>query len=187
MSRYSIREGVAAVETPDFGVKGGCVVGQKVALMKHLAVVSLILAAGVVTPGCSVTSVTDVMRRGSPETQPQVQARQDLAMPPDLQLHPPGTAPAPPPQLASVPEESYTPPPATKAQASAASPTQGTATQPEGDIYQRYGISKTHPDGRPKTAAELQIELKKARVAEKQQANPNYGTVFNIGNIFADE
>lgn len=51
----------------------------------------------------------------------------------------------------------------------------------------KFGISKTKPDGTPKTANELDNELKAAVLAEKRKTNPNYGTIWNIGNIFNDE
>lgn len=50
-----------------------------------------------------------------------------------------------------------------------------------------YNISRTKPDGTAKTAAEINNELRLAIKAEKRRANPNYGTVFNIGNIFSGE
>ena len=54
------------------------------------------------------------------------------------------------------------------------------------DAYQKFGISKTKPDGTPKTRAELDRELLEAVRAEKRKLNPNYGTVFNMGRIFKD-
>lgn len=53
------------------------------------------------------------------------------------------------------------------------------------DAYQKYGISKTRPDGKPKTQGELEKELLAAIQAEKRKSNPNYGTVWNMGNIFS--
>lgn len=53
------------------------------------------------------------------------------------------------------------------------------------DAYQKYGISKTRPDGTPKSQSELEKELLAAIQAEKRKANPNYGTVWNMGNIFS--
>jgi hypothetical protein len=50
----------------------------------------------------------------------------------------------------------------------------------------KYGISKYKPDGTLKTSAELNAELRKAILAEKRRANPNYGTIRNIGAIFSD-
>jgi hypothetical protein len=54
------------------------------------------------------------------------------------------------------------------------------------DAYRKFGISKTKPDGTPKTQAELERELLEAVRAEKRKQNPNYGTVFNMGRIFKD-
>jgi hypothetical protein len=55
---------------------------------------------------------------------------------------------------------------------------------PKEDAYQRFGISKTRPDGTPKSQAELDRELLEAVRAEKRKQNPNYGTVFNMGELF---
>jgi hypothetical protein len=52
------------------------------------------------------------------------------------------------------------------------------------DAYQKFGISKTRPDGTPKSQAELDRELLEAVRREKRKQNPNYGTVFNIGDLF---
>jgi hypothetical protein len=55
---------------------------------------------------------------------------------------------------------------------------------PREDAYQKFGISKTRPDGTPKTQAELDRELLEAVRQEKRKQNPNYGTVFNMGELF---
>jgi hypothetical protein len=55
------------------------------------------------------------------------------------------------------------------------------------DAFIKYGISKTRPDGTPKTRAELDRELLEAVRAEKRRKNPNYGTVFNMRNVFKNE
>jgi hypothetical protein len=52
------------------------------------------------------------------------------------------------------------------------------------DAYRKFGISKTRSDGTPKTQAELDRELLEAVRREKRQQNPNYGTVFNMGELF---
>jgi Protein of unknown function (DUF3035) len=57
------------------------------------------------------------------------------------------------------------------------------AGDPKENAYQRFGISKTRPDGTPKTQAELDRELLEAVRAEKRKQNPNYGTVFNMGEL----
>jgi hypothetical protein len=58
------------------------------------------------------------------------------------------------------------------------------ASNPREDAYQRFGISKTRPDGTPKTQTELDRELLEAVRQEKRKQNPNYGTVFNMGELF---
>ncbi len=147
--------------------------------MKHVGPVAVLLAAGALASGC--TSIADVMRPG-PAEQPQVQQTyQDLSMPPDLQLRPPGTAAAPP----AVQEPAAVS--STKVASAPATPYGNAAAAPAGDIYERNGISRVKPDGTAKSDAELQAELKKVYLAKKQAANPNYGSVFNIGNIFKDE
>ena len=146
--------------------------------MKSAASILCLLAVAALAGGC--TSIADVMRPGPEEqAQAQQQAYQDLSMPPDLRLPPPGSAPQP------------APPPEPSAQVASVAPAtpygSAPAAAPQGDIYERNGMSKVHPDGTPKTDAELQAELKKIYLAKKQQKNPKYGTVFNIGNIFKDE
>lgn len=134
------------------------------------------LVAGLLVSGCS-TSMGDLLGGDEPATQTNARAAPDLTMPPDLQLNPPGTVAQTPAetQVAAAPEEDFSQPAATPAPA------------PQGDVYERNGISKTHPDGKPKTDAELKEELRQVYLAKKKQGNPNYGTVFNIGNIFKDE
>ena len=60
------------------------------------------------------------------------------------------------------------------------------APVPPKDIFAEYGIAKLKPDGTTKTKEELQAELKVAVIKRKQQQNPNYGTIFNLGNVFKD-
>lgn len=55
---------------------------------------------------------------------------------------------------------------------------------PREDAYLKFGISKTRPDGTPKTQGELDRELLEAVRQEKRKQNPNYGTVFNMGELF---
>jgi len=58
------------------------------------------------------------------------------------------------------------------------------ATNPREDAYRKLGISKTRPDGTPKSQAELDRELLEAVRREKRKQNPKYGTVFNMGELF---
>ena len=150
-------------------------------MMKSGAIVG-VLATGLALSGCGGASISRIMGSDpAPQQQINAQAAPDLSMPPDLQLRPPGTGAAPPPaapatQYAAAPQQ-YDP-----QSGLAAAP-----AAPAGDVYERNGISKYHPDGKEKTKAELDAELKAIYLAKKKQANPNYGTVFNIGNIFKDD
>ena len=184
MNPYSIPKLAVAAETPDLsGIFGTLMIERGVAGMNSIRAVLGLFAIGLLLSGCG-TSVSRIMGGGDPSAEPEVQARAnpDLSIPPDLQLRPPGSAPAASsplydatPQQQSAPTEDYS------RVATAPAPV------PQGDIYERNGISKVHPDGTPKTDAELKAELKKLYLDKKKRADPKYGTVFNIGNIFRDD
>ncbi len=147
--------------------------------MKLFASIAGLLASGVFLSGCADNSLTSLLDDRGSQPQAQTQTNQDLSMPPDLQLRPPGTG--------AAPQTTATAQPLPTTQTAALSqPAAPVAAEPQGDIYERNGISKVKPDGTPKTTAELQAELKQIYLAKKQQENPNYGTIFNIGNIFDD-
>jgi len=55
------------------------------------------------------------------------------------------------------------------------------------DAYQRYGISKTYPNGKPKPDGILYEELRQAQLAAKRAADPKYGTIWNMGDMFKDD
>ncbi|MEQ1523897.1 MAG: hypothetical protein ABL936_21760 [Aestuariivirga sp.] len=152
--------------------------------MKTVWKLSGVLAMSLVLVGCGGASrLLGGMGLGGSDPAPQapvVRTGNNLALPPDLQLRPPGTVtetyqPTPPPapvQTASAEEGLYapiTPAPVVKK-----------------DIYAEYGISKTKPDGTPKLEGDLKAELKQAMIKRKRETNPGYGTVRNIGNIFSD-
>ena len=107
---------------------------------------------------------------------------QDLTMPPDLSLAQPGTAPAEPQPVSPSSYDN-----ADLAAPAPSAPVSPSAAAPLQDKYAKAGISLLKPDGTKKTDAELDVELKAYYVAQKRQQNPNYGTVFNMGNIFKDE
>jgi len=139
---------------------------------------SLVLA------GCGASRLLGGMGLGSSSPAPQaptVRTGNNLALPPDLQLRPPGTA-----------TETYQPSPAPPAPVETASAEEGlyapVAPAPvvKKDIYAEYGISKTRPDGTPKSDGELRAELKQAILKRKRETNPGYGTVRNFGAIFKD-
>jgi hypothetical protein len=134
--------------------------------MKSRGAILGLLAIAVAASGCS--SVSGLLDDG-PAPQTMAAAPADLSMPPDLRLPPPGSTSAP---AASV--------------AAPAVPPTG-VRKPEDAAYEKYGIVIYNPDSTRRPDSVLREELRKAIVAEKQKANPNYGTVFNIGNIFKDE
>jgi hypothetical protein len=74
--------------------------------------------------------------------------------------------------------------PAPAATAPGAAPATAAADQ---DIYARYGISRTRPDGTPKKASELRDELRQKYIEMQRAKNPNYGTVLNMGNVWSDQ
>jgi soluble lytic murein transglycosylase-like protein len=155
--------------------------------MKTVWTLSGVLALSFVLGGCSSSKLLNSMGLGNsaaPQT-PVVQTGNNLALPPDLQLRPPGTvtenyqpnqapaAPATPVETAALDEGLYSSAPV------AAAPVKR-------DIYAEYGVSKLKPDGTAKTDQELKADLKLAILKRKQQQNPGYGTIRNIGNIFSD-
>jgi hypothetical protein len=154
--------------------------------MKTVWKLSGVLAMSFVLGGCSTSKLLNGMGLGNSATpQPQapvVQTGNNLALPPDLQLRPPGTV-----------TENYQPNPAPAAPVQTAAVDDGLSASPpvaaapvKRDIYAEYGISKTKPDGTPKLEGDLKAELKQAILKRKRETNPGYGTVRNIGNIFSD-
>ncbi|MFM8747055.1 MAG: hypothetical protein ACKOED_10370 [Aestuariivirga sp.] len=114
--------------------------------------------------------------------------RQDLTMPPDLRLPPPGTTTAAPDPGAYANETAAltAPAPAPATASAVATPAPAVNNGPYA-VYTNAGISLTNPDGSKKTDQQLREELQAYYVAQKKTKNPKYGTVFNIGNIFKDE
>ncbi len=143
------------------------------------AVVSVVV--GVVAIGLSGcgSAMRSYLEKDTP-TQ-TASAGQDLTMPPDLRLPPPSTA-APAPSPAATSTQAALASPSAPATAGAAP----VATGPD-SIYTNAGISLYNPDGTKKTDFQLREELQAYYLAQKKAKNPNYGTVFNIGNIFKDE
>lgn len=156
--------------------------------MKSASVMCLLGAVSVALAGCG-TSMRSYLEKDTPTQTAAV--RQDLTMPPDLRLPPPGTtAPAPDPGALATSNSSaaLTVPPAepvSKKAPAAAAP--AVASNSPDAVYVNAGISVTNPDGTRKSDAQLRKELQAYYIAQKKANNPNYGTVFNIGNIFKDE
>src|SRR5262245_318842 len=166
-------------------------------LMKRALGPGISLVVALAVSACAETTVQDMLGTGKsaiPDAS-QVTVAQNLAMPPDLQLRAPPDGPTNDNQATAV---QAPPEPAQPVQpAAAAPPTQpappalkqtqtAAAEQPKQDIYERYGISKTYPDGKPKPQDVLYEELHQAQINEKRRVNPNYGTIWNIGSVFKD-
>jgi hypothetical protein len=168
------------------------------------------VAAGVFLSGCSETGFKDVMgyAKYSPD-ETQVRQNASLVMPPSLELRAPvgGQAPAEPAlansivpsqQVSPNPPQYGTPDPnAVPSYQAAYNDPQAPATLQEPatlqtpqpapetqDVYAKWGISKYHPDGTPKSKGELVNDLRKKRIEIERQKNPNYGTVANSGGFW---
>jgi hypothetical protein len=166
--------------------------------MKTATGLVLSLMTALAVAGCSETKVQDLLGSGKDATpdEAQVRVNRNLSMPPDLNLRPPSgevtddgelnkVANVAPPAQPAADQAQPAPPPVQTA--SATPPAAPAAEPPKQDVYERYGISKTAPDGKPKSENQLAKELRDAQLAEKRKANPNYGTIWNMGNIFKDE
>lgn len=165
--------------------------------MKKAFGLALGLTAALAVAGCSETKMQDLLGSGK-DTAPdesQVRVNRNLAMPPDLNLRPPTgettedgqlnqVAAAQPPAQPAMDQAQPSPEPL---QTASAQPPAAAGTEPPKDAYERYGISKVGPDGKPKSETQLRKELREAAMAEKRKANPNYGTIWNMGNVFKDE
>ncbi len=163
---------------------------------------------------CGETKFLDTvgMGKNAPD-ESQVRRNSNLALPPDLQLRQPSNAPDPsipnttvsslpqplpeastgevtgssdPAQAASAqpPAGGVAPDPLAAAQPAAQPAATG---NPRENAFVKYGISKTHPDGKPKTEQELNAELLAAIKAEKRRQDPKYGTIWNIGDLFGGD
>jgi hypothetical protein len=140
----------------------------------------VVAALSVMISGCSVGNLL-----GGDSVAPQqtrVPVGSELTLPPDLSLRAPTqTTDA---YVPNGPVEADPEAPVQQAVAPSVTPKRTGGSLDETLAF--YGISKIKPDGRPKTAAELNAELRKAILAEKRKTNPGYGTIFNIGEIFSD-
>lgn len=162
--------------------------------MNRAGLIVLLGFVGVSLAGCG-SSMRSYLEKDTPTE--NIAVRQDLSMPPDLRLPPPGTtAPAPDPGAAALTSQSaslttapaYTPPKTAAAKPVTAT-TAAVAPADNGPdaVYTNAGISVTNPDGTRKTQQQLNSELQAYYIAQKKAKNPSYGTVFNMGNIFKDE
>ncbi len=165
--------------------------------MKLAYGLALSLTVALAVAGCSETKVQDLLGAGKSSTpdETQVRVNRNLSMPPDLNLRPPSgdtTEDGEPNQVASAPPaaqpamDQAQPTPA-PVQTASANPPPAQGQPPKQDVYEKYGISKIGPDGKPKSENQLYKELHEAQLAEKRRLNPNYGTIWNMGNVFKDD
>jgi hypothetical protein len=145
---------------------------------RHALVLTLIAVA---LTGCSLNNVAKTVFNIKTEPvapPPPLGVGNNLAMPPDLQLPTPG--------------------PTVQAYQSNVGTGEGAAhdlavqvanepppTAPA--IFAEYNIALEDANGKPKSPDQLGKELKAAKLARKKAANPNYGTIRNIRNIFSDQ
>ena len=168
--------------------------------MKTAYGLALSLMAALAVAGCSETKMQDLLGSGKDATpdESQVRVNRNLSMPPDLNLRPPSgdtsedgqpnqVASALPPAQPAMDQAQPQPAPMQTASANPPPPAAQGQQPPQQDIYEKYGISKVGPDGKPKSENQLYKELHAAQLAEKRKANPNYGTIWNMGNVFKDE
>ena len=164
--------------------------------MNRACAAVLLCLTGLSLAGCA-NSMRGYLEKDTPNE--TLTARQDLTMPPDLRLPPPGTTAAAPDPGVATPAATeaagLTTPPTTPSYAApkAAAPavktaavTTEAASGPDA-IYTNVGISVFNPDGTRKTDQQLRQELQDYYIAQKKAKNPSYGTFMNIGNIFKDE
>ncbi len=159
--------------------------------MKSGLKLTLAMVSAFALGACSTASSLLNNKSSVPQAS-QINVGNPLAMPPDLQLAVPNQT-----------SDAYQPNPgngqaAADAGLNAVQPAQpvqnaslysdsNAAPAAKQDIYAQYGISKVKANGTAKTPDELRAELKLAIIAKKRQANPNYGTIKNIGSIFSDQ
>jgi hypothetical protein len=153
-------------------------------LMKSAAKAVLLSVTVFALAGCGST-MRNYLEKDTPAQSTAM--RGDLTMPPDLRLPQPGTTAAAPDPGADLSSQAAltAPPPAPSAPSTAVPPAAGTTAADS--VYTQAGISLYKPDGTKKSDTELRNELQAYYIAQKKAKNPNYGTVFNIGNIFKDE
>lgn len=167
--------------------------------MKTAFGLALSLTAALAVAGCSETKMQDLLGSGKSSTpdEAQVRVNRNLSMPPDLNLRPPSgetaedgqpntVATALPPAEPAADQAQPAPQPVQTAAATTTSTPPAQGEPPKQDVYEKYGISKVGADGKPKTENQLYKELHAAQLAEKRKANPSYGTIWNMGDVFKD-
>ena len=153
--------------------------------MKTVSTKMIVIVAGLALAGCSNGSSLLNSKSNVPQAN-NIPVGNALAMPPDLQL-------AVPTQTSdnyepNGPVAPIAPAAQVKKPVSNASFYESDApANPQPDLYDQYGVSRTYANGKPKRPDVLKAELKAAIIKKKRETNPNYGTIANIGAIFNDQ
>ncbi len=160
-----------------------------------------------VVAACSETSVLDAFNSGNRgEDNGAIVSNQPLSVPPDLSLPRPGAANAPAyssnglqveqGQRAPGHTQQSTPPAqqqAYQAPPPPGDPTAGVSTNgvpkknPADEPYLRYGINPYNPDGTRKKQSVLDQEARAKKMELERAKNPDYGTVFNSGELWSTD
>lgn len=159
---------------------------MKSGLKQSLLQGAVVALAGVCLTGCA-TGLLGGGKSGGPNAVQSVPVGNNLTLPPDLSLPPPGQTSGTYQANAGDGISGDGTYDDASLDAAPVAPIKRAAIPQQGDVYDQYGIAKLKPDGTKKTQAELANELKVIQIKKKKQQNPRYGTVLNIGNIFKDE
>ena len=60
-------------------------------------------------------------------------------------------------------------------------------TDTTSDVFAKYGVSRFRPNGKLKTLNEMKAELRQRVMSKKRQANANYGSISNLGNVLSGQ
>lgn len=161
---------------------------------------------------CSETSVLDAFDSGNrAEENGAIVSNQPLSVPPDLSLRQPGAANAPAYNRSSnglqvqqgqrAPGRTYQAPPPPQPQTQQQPAWQNSATapaqqqqayqappaprkNPADEPYLRNGINPYNADGTRKKQSVLDKEARAKKLELERAKNPDYGTVFNSGELW---
>ena len=143
-----------------------------------------------------------------------VTTNQPLSMPPDMALRQPGAAAAPAYgstnglqvqqgqratayQAPPPPQQTYQPPAAQQQQPAWQNTTPSPAPQQQANVspqqyvspqdkpYYDNGINPYNADGTRKKQSVLNEEMRQKSLEKKRAQNPNYGTIFNMGEVWS--
>ena len=181
-------------------------------MVKRLSRSAAVLLVLPLLAACAETSFMDAFDAGKNTPDERlVSTNQPLSMPPDMALRQPGAASAPgsasnglqvqqgqratgtyqappPPQPAyQQPQQpdwqNAQPQPAPQPQQQALAPQPEVA--PKDKIYYDNGVNPYNADGTRKTVDQLNAELRNKTLENTRAANPSYGTIFNMGELWS--